>query len=117
MKIIFKIGLVVLVLLSFRLDAQQGYYGKLTYRYNDPFLFCTKGQDRKMNPAPCWIPMYPYTGNFMLMPYCRPPNPYGKDWSQDDTKSYQEYLTTCPQAMSSGRWKGPGQAETSPFQH
>lgn len=109
----------VLCLAAFELAAQSGggYYAPLSYRDNDPFLFCERGQDLKKNPAPCWVPMPPYTGAHMLMMHCRPPNPYGKDWTEDDTRSYQEYLTTCPQAEDSGKWDGPGRAETTPTDH
>ncbi len=109
--------MVALSAASFGLGAEGGYYSPLSYRSNDPFVFCTQGQDRQVNPTPCWIPMPPYTGAFMVMPYCVPVNPYGMQWSADDTKSFQEYLRVCPAALSSGRWEGSGRPETSPFQH
>ncbi|MGE8212922.1 MULTISPECIES: hypothetical protein [unclassified Stenotrophomonas] len=112
MKTMFKIGSIALMLLSFGAAAQSG--NGLSYRAGDPFLFCTKGQDVR---APCWKPMPNYTGQFMFMPYCKPINPYGKSWTQDDTKSFQEYLTICPQAEDSGRWSGGGRPEYSPFKH
>jgi len=102
---------------SFGLGAEGGFYSRLSYRSNDPFVFCTQGQDREVNPTPCWIPMPPYTGAFMVMPYCLPVNPYGKEWSADDTQSFQEYLRVCPAAGRSGRWEGSGQPEMSPFKH
>lgn len=109
----------VLCLAAFELAAQSGggYYKRLSYRDNDPFLFCTRGQDIKKNPLPCWQPIPPYTGAYILMPYCRPPNPYGKDWTQDDTNSLREYVTTCPHGERPGSWKGPGRPETTPTDH
>ena len=94
-----------------------GYYEPLRYRDNDPFVFCTQGQDLKLNPAPCWKPLPPYTGNHMWMPYCRPPNPYGKDWTDEDWDSYFQYLRVCPAAIKSGRWEGEGRPESSPYEH
>ena len=80
----------------------QAFYYKLNYRDNDPFLFCEQGQNVK---APCWRPLPPYTGNFRMMAYCKPPTyPYGKDWTNDDWQSLGEYLMTCPMAEKSGKW-------------
>ena len=107
-----KMGLGALMLLSLNAAAQSG--NGLSYRAGDPFLFCTKGQDTTKNPTPCWIPMPDYVGQFAYTPYCKPFNPYGKSWSQDDIKSFQEYLTICPQAEESGPWKGEGLPEYSP---
>lgn len=117
MKGLLKICLMLVVAFAFRIDAQTGYYGQLTYRANDPFLFCREGQDLQQNPAPCWKPIPPYTGAYIMMPYCRPPNPYGKDWTQDDTNSLAEYLRTCPHAEKSGNWQGQGSPDTTPFKH
>lgn len=116
MKTALKISLGVLVLLTMKLDADaDGFYSPLSYRKDDPFLFCTKGQDPQKNPAPCWRPIPPFTGEYMMMPYCKPPSyPYGKDWTQDDIKSLQEYIVVCPNAESSGAWEGGGMPETSP---
>ncbi len=86
-------------------------------RMDDPFVFCTQGQDVRKNPMPCWKPMPPFTGAFMLMPYCRPPNPYGKDWTQDDTLSFAQYKAVCPKAIESGRWEGGGRPENTPIRH
>lgn len=117
MKRGFKMG-ILLSLLVFDLSAQSsGYYRRLDYRANDPFVFCTQGQDPKINPAPCWKPMPPYTGAFMYMPYCRPFNPYGKDWTQDDKRSFSQYLSVCPQAINSGQWEGAGRPEQTPYDH
>lgn len=90
---------------------------QLTYRMNDPFLFCTRGQDRAHAPTPCWIPLPPYTGNSLWLPYCDPPNPYGEPWSGDDYVSYGQYLSICPQALGSGAWDGRGSPEHVPFVH
>lgn len=94
---------------------QAGAQQVLRYRMNDPFLFCTHGQDRRLAPAPCWIPLPPYTGNFMPMPYCDPPNTYGKSWSQADIDSLQQYVSICPQALTSGPWGGPGAPDAAPL--
>lgn len=111
------IGLVI-VLVSFNAVAQSGgtgYYEQLQYRDNDPFVFCTQGRKEKDK---CWIPLPPYTGNFMAMPYCNPPNTYsGKSWTQDDWNSYYQYLRVCPRAINSGRWDGTGKPEETPNSH
>lgn len=104
-----------LLLASFELCAQD-MYQRLNYRDNDPFLFCEQGQDIKKAPMRCWMPLPPFTGNFMVMPYCHP-NPYGKSWSSDDTLSLREYLTVCPAGITPGRWEGPGQKDMTPHQH
>ena len=86
----------------------------LTYRSNDPFVFCRygiKNEDR------CWWPVSPYVGQFMLNPACDPPDPYGKTWSNDDTVSFIEYGAICPIAKDSGSWKGRGDGTESPFSH
>ena len=112
----FVIPLSLLAL--FDLSAQSsGYYQPLLYRMDDPFVFCTQGQDIKRNPAPCWKPMPPFTGAYMLMPYCDPPNPYGKPWTQDDTLSFTQYKAVCPKAITSGRWEGAGRPEYTPISH
>lgn len=104
-------------MVAFELFAQTGGNPRLTYRDSDPFLFCTKGQNPRINPAPCWTPIPPYTGAYILMPYCRPPNPYGKDWTDDDTQSLAEYLQVCPRGEQPGRWNGQGRPEQSPTDH
>lgn len=96
------------------LAQSSGYYQTLGYRANDPFVFCTQGQ---RNPDKCWIPMPPYLGGYMMMPYCDPPNYYGKPWTSDDWASLAQYQATCPMAISSGSWTGPGMPEASPFTH
>ncbi|OBU66868.1 hypothetical protein A9K58_10440 [Stenotrophomonas maltophilia] len=115
MKTSLKICLGALVLLTFKFNAQaDGYYSPLNYRKNDPFLFCTKGQDPMKNPTPCWRPIAPYTGEWLPTGYCRPENPYGKNWTNDDYASLAQYETTCPSAEESGPWEGGGIPETSP---
>lgn len=113
----FIIPLSLLVLFDLSAQSTSGYYQRLHYRMDDPFVFCTQGQDIKRNPMPCWKPMPPFTGAYMMMPYCRPPNPYGKDWTQDDTNSLRQYLSVCPQAITSGRWEGAGRPEYAPISH
>lgn len=117
MKFVVKIA-VLLSLVSFDLSAQSGggYYQGLNYRQNDPFLLCTQGQDRRRNPAPCWIPLDSSTGTYFPMPYCRPYNKWGKRWSNDDRRSLAEYQSTCPHG-GSGRWDGPGRPERTPIWH
>jgi hypothetical protein len=116
MKHWMKLPLAV-ALLVIGADAAAQYY-QLSYRDNDPFVFCTQGQNPKEVPAPCWKPLPPFTGNFMMMPYCKPPSyPYGKSWTNDDWKSLGEYLVVCPWAKESGGWKGEGSPESSPHEH
>lgn len=119
MKYWIKLMVVLLAVLTFDLGAQSGgYYQPLNYRDNDPFLFCRYGQNLKINPLPCWRPMPPYTGNFMMMPYCRPPNPWGKNWTRDDLQSLAQYVSVCPNAIQSGLWEGrEGLPELVPHDH
>lgn len=119
MRTSLKLCLGVLVLLTFKLNAQSdGYYAPIFYRDNDPFVFCTKGQDPQKNPDACWKPMPPYTGQFMMMPHCDPPNPYGQPWDNDDTVSFAQYQATCGRAgPDGGRWEGSGRPEMSPYRH
>lgn len=53
----------------------------------------------------------------MMMPYCSPPNQYGKSWTQDDWNSLYQYQRVCPQAINSGRWDGSGRPEQVPNSH
>lgn len=110
-----KLLLLLLGTCSFSLLAQSsGYYQPLNYRNDDPFLFCTQGQK---NQDKCWVPTPPYLGGFMMMPYCDPPNYWGKPWTSDDYASLAQYVSTCPMAMSSGEWKGNDMPENSPTSH
>lgn len=105
----------VLCAIAFSAVAQSsGYYEQIQYRDNDPFVFCTQGQK---NMDKCWIPLPPYTGNYMMMPHCNPPNQYGKSWTNDDWASLYQYLRVCPQAMESGAWEGQGRPEQTPNNH
>lgn len=107
-----------LLLWSGAINAQSsGYYETIRYRADDPFLFCTQGQDPKRYPERCWIPLPPYTGNYMMMPYCDPPNTYGKSWTQADWDSLSQYQSVCPKARTSGGWEGGGRPEQTPFTH
>lgn len=101
------------VLLSSSAAAQQG-YELLRYRANDPFVFCTQGQ---RTPDKCWWPVAPYLGQYVMNPACDPPDPYGKSWTAADTDSLSQYLEICPQAETSGDWRGPGAPEMTPFAH
>jgi len=89
----------------------------LTYRDSDPFLFCEQGQDIRKAPLRCWMPVYPFTGSFVVLPHCQPINPYGKTWSSDDTNSFRQYLTVCPVGQQPGGWNGPGRKDMTPHQH
>ena len=110
--------LMVFALFALEAAAQSGYYEQIQYRSDDPFVFCTQGQGWKKAPMQCWIPLPPYTGNYMMMPYCAPPNYYsGMQWTQDDWSSWQQYLTVCPQAQTSGAWEGSGQPDATPGDH
>ena len=110
--------LLACALFALEAAAQSGYYERLQYRSDDPFVFCTEGQGWKKAPMQCWIPLPPYTGNYTMMAYCAPPTyPYGKQWTQDDWNSLRQYLTVCPQAQTSGAWEGNGQPASTPVDH
>lgn len=87
---------------------QKGYELGLTYREGDPYLFCTEGQGWKKNPTQCWVPIPPYNGgtSWMYTGICRPPNYYGKQWTDDDTRSLAEYQTICSQREVSSEYGG-----------
>ena len=86
----------------------------LRFRAGDPFLFCTQGLKI---PDPCWRPLPPYTGNYTLTGACDPPNTYGRSWTADDSESLLQYSRICPQAITSGAWKGQAPPESTPFEH
>jgi hypothetical protein len=92
----------------------QGFYQALQHRANDPFVFCTYGQKIAI---PCWKPLPPFTGNWMFTGACNPPNQYGRSWTNDDIQAFAEYLTACPQAMTSGDWNGNGDGTSVPVPH
>ena len=94
---------------------QDGFYEELRYRQDDPFLFCTRGQDTWDT---CWKPIKPYTGAWIYTGICDEPNPKGRSWYQRDRDSLQQYMEVCPQAVSSGSWDGRGGSpENSPSKH
>jgi hypothetical protein len=104
------------IALSASLPAFAQYYEPLQFRANDPFVFCHYGYE----PLPinaCWIPISPYTGEFVLTGMCDPPNTYGRPWTARDTQALQQYVTACPAAVNSGEWSGSGDPQTTPFQH
>lgn len=103
------ISLIGLLAVSFSSASQV-----LTYRSNDPFVFCRYGIK---DPDRCWWPVPSYVGQFMLNPLCDIPNPYGKTWTNDDTVSFGEYLAVCPIARDSGTWKGSGDGTETPKRH
>lgn len=88
----------------------------LSFRANDPFVFCTQGQDI---PDPCWKPLPPYVGGaaWTYTGACDPPNEYGRSWTHDDTLSLSQYQTVCAMAISSGAWTGEASPDRVPFQH
>lgn len=92
----------------------------LTYRSQDPFLFCNQGQDPQQKPDRCWWPLPPYTGGaaWMNAPWCEPEDPEGKPWDSDDYASFDQYETVCPKAIDSGGWdEKAGDKTTVPFKH
>lgn len=96
--------------------AQDSYYQKIHYRDDDPFLFCTKGMKI---PDPCWIPIKPYTGQYVLTVFCDPPNTEtGRSWTYDDHRALAELESRCPVAKESGEWEPKaGTAEMTPKMH
>lgn len=105
--------LLFIVTLSFSVSS-QGFYESIRYRANDPFVFCTQGQK---TPDKCWWPITPYLGQYVMNPDCDPPDPEGKPWTAADTDSLKQYLEICPQAKTSGGWKGTTAPEMTPFAH
>lgn len=102
----------------------SGYYkgpNGLSFRQNDPFVFCKQGpsiQQGEISAPACWKPLPPYTGNWTPTFLCKPENYYGaRSWEQADYKSLKEYLEVCPRAEDSGSWEGQGRPEDSPFTH
>jgi hypothetical protein len=112
------ISVAFLSALALQASAQSsGFYEKIFYREDDPFVFCTKGQRTE---AKCWIPTPPYLGGWMYNApaYCDLPyTPYGKPWTQDDYASLIQYESVCPNANHSGQWKGSGDPERTPRIH
>jgi len=88
----------------------------LSFRANDPFVFCTQGQDI---PDPCWKPLPPYVGGaaWTYTGACDPPNEYGRSWTHDDTLALNQYQTVCAMAISSGAWTGEASPDRVPFKH
>lgn len=100
-------------------QSQKGTFG-LMWREGDPFVFCRYGLDQTPR---AWFPVSNYT-TMPPMPtpgYCPWPTTncgiYGIGWSQDEIRAYYTYLAICPQARTSGRWKGHGDGTTAPFRH
>lgn len=109
------IGLMALLAVEAVNAQSNAFYKELYYRRNDPFLFCTRGMDI---PDPCWVPMAPFTGQYMLTGICDPPNQYGRSWTQDDTFALKQLEEICPQAQQSGTWDSKGgDAASTPFTH
>jgi hypothetical protein len=88
----------------------------LQFRANDPFVFCTQGQDL---PDPCWKPLPPYTGGgaWTFTGVCDPPNKYGRSWTADDRLALSQYQAICAKAHNSGAWTGDTPPEMVPFKH
>ena len=89
---------------------------ELRYRSNDPFVFCRYGYKEFPGDA-CWVPIPPYTGALAYTGACDPPNEYGRSWNNEDTDAKAQYLAICPQAVTSGEWKGQGDGTETPFKH
>ena len=92
----------------------------LTYRSQDPFLFCEQGQDVTRKPDRCWWPLPPYTGGgaWMTNPICEPVDPEGKPWDSDDWASWYQYESVCPLGVAPGSWESKGgDKATVPFKH
>lgn len=104
-----RLSLFFLLVLSLHASAQV-----INYRSNDPFVFCRYGQK---NEDKCWIPMPDYTGAWSTVPWCDPPNYWGKPWTSDDYQSLGEYLAICPIAVRSGTWQGQGDGTNVPTEH
>ncbi|GLQ93035.1 hypothetical protein [Dyella acidisoli] len=99
-------------LLALTINAQ----GTLQFRANDPFAFCTQGQDL---PDPCWKPLPPYTGGaaWTYTGTCDPPNEYGRLWTGDDYRALSQYQAICAMAGKSGAWTGETPPDLVPFKH
>jgi len=107
--------LIAALVMPCALTAQEAFYKQIHYRDNDPFLFCTKGMKIW---DPCWIPIPPYTGQWMYTGICRPPNKYGRSWTQDDRQALDELEEICPAAQQSGGWDGRGgRSDKTPYSH
>jgi hypothetical protein len=102
-----------IIVLSLLFSGTVGAQEVIRYRYNDPFVFCTEGMKI---PLPCWVPIAPFTGQFMYTGLCEP-NPYGRPWDQQDYDALSQLVMICPQARTSGGWSGKGRADTSPLVH
>ncbi|WP_266157207.1 hypothetical protein [Dyella silvatica] len=107
-------GWIFMAAMLFTMQASAQFYEPLRYRANDPFVFCTQGQQ---TPTKCWWPIAPYTGAYLPDLSCDPPNEYGRPWTSADYDSLDQYLTVCPMAQKSGAWNGTAPAESSPFEH
>jgi len=114
-----QIGLVALSLTFSAFPAFPAFgefYEPLQFRANDPFVFCQHGYEPTIANA-CWIPLSPATGTSLPTGMCDPPNTYGRPWTARDYQALQQYIRVCPQAISSGEWRGNGDSQSTPFQH
>ncbi|HEY4293248.1 hypothetical protein [Luteibacter sp.] len=86
----------------------------VSYRDNDPFVFCAYGLK---NPDRCWWPISAAAGTFMWDPTCNPPNtPYGRPRTPQDYASNAEWLSVCT-GVGEGKWEGAGTGEQYPYDH
>ncbi len=85
----------------------------VSYRDNDPFVFCRYGQK---NLDRCWSPLSPAAGTILPSPWCKPQNPYGKTPTADDIASLAEWYSVCT-GVGQGDWEGAGTGEQVPFDH
>lgn len=87
---------------------------QLSYRSNDPFVFCTYGQ---ISPTKCWWPISARAGTIFEDPTCAPPNyPDGRPWTPDDYASRAEWYAICT-GVGQGEWRGVGTGEQVPTFH
>lgn len=101
-------------------QAGDGFYEKIRYRQDDPFVFCTQGPSIRhgeiRSPA-CWKPVAPFLGQWVYTGGCNPPNQYGRNWDQADHDSLDQYKRICPKGEQYGGWQGPGRPEMTPIDH
>jgi len=114
MKATIKLCMIAILLSGVGVHARAAGDDRINFRDNDPFLFCSDGQINKATR--CWAPVYPFQGQYVIMPYCHP-NPKGKPWSLADKRSLQEYMRICPKSEQPGGWEGLTPPNVTPHVH